>query len=88
MATALLLAALVLPVALYWLLRSRSRASGMTAAVIAVALGWALNLVWALAAHESTAVAAAFGWLCPTVLVFLTWFVWRIKARNAARDPS
>ena len=84
MATALLLTALVLPVALFWLLKSRTSLSNLIAAAIAVAAGWALNLAWAFAAHESTAIAATFGWVCPAVLVLLTWLVWRYAGRRAA----
>jgi len=85
MVTILLLTALALPVAMFWLLKSRSRLSGLAAAAISVAAGWALNLVWAFAAHESFATAAAFGWVCPTVLVLLTWLVWRFATRRGAR---
>lgn len=83
MATALLITALVLPVALFWLLKSRSRLSSSGVAAIAVAVGWALNLAWASAAHESLVVAGIFGWVCPTVLVSLTWLVWRFAKRRA-----
>jgi hypothetical protein len=94
--TALLLTALALPVVLFWLLRSRSRLNGLFAAAIAVATGWALNVAWALASQGSTAndpsqanadtlsIAMHFGWACPTVLVLLTWFVWRFRTRRAA----
>jgi hypothetical protein len=93
--TALLLTALLLPVALFWLVRSRSRLHGLTAAAIAVATGWALNVAWAYASQGSTAndpsqaygdtlsIAMRFGWACPTVLVFLTWLVWRFKTGRA-----
>jgi len=77
MATVLLLTALVLPVVLFWLLKSRSRLNVPVVAGIAIAVGWALNLAWASAAHESLAIAGAFGWVCPAVLVLLTWLVWR-----------
>lgn len=95
MATALLLAALVLPVALFWLLKSRSRMNGLVAAAIAVATGWALNVAWALASQgspsnapsqangDTLSIAIRFGWACPVVLVLLTWLVWRFKARRA-----
>jgi len=83
MAIVLLIIALVLPVVLFWLLKSHSRLSGIVVAVIAVAAGWALNLAWASAAHESLAIAGAFGWLCPTVLVSITWLVWRFKKSRA-----
>ena len=93
--TALLLAALLLPVVLFWLLRSRSRLNGLAAAAIAVATGWALNVAWAFASQGSTSdpsqingdtlsIAMRFGWACPTVLVFLTWLVWRFKTRRDA----
>lgn len=84
MAMALLVTALVLPVALFWLLKSRARMGNPAAVASAVAVGWALNLAWAFAADESTAIAAMFGWVCPTVLVFLTWLVWRFVKRRAA----
>jgi hypothetical protein len=84
MATALLLMALVLPVALFWLLRSRARLNGLVAAGIAVAAGWSLNFAWAFVAHESVPIAARFGWICPAVLVFLTWLVLRFMRRRAA----
>lgn len=84
MATALLLAALVLPVVLFWLLRSRARLNGLVAAVIAAAAGWALSFSWASVAHESIPVAARLGWVCPAVLVLLTWLVMRFMSRRAA----
>ena len=84
MAIALLIIALVLPVVLFWLLKSHSRLNGWVAATISVAVGWALNFAWASAAHESTAVAARFGWLCPTVLVALTWLVMHFKRQHVA----
>jgi hypothetical protein len=94
-ATALLLMALLLPVVLFRLLRSRSRLNGLAAAAIVVATGWAFNVAWAYVSHGSTAndpspvngdtlsIALRFGWACPTVLVFLTWLVWRFKPRRA-----
>ena len=90
--TGLLIIALALPVVLFWLLRSRSRLSGPLAAAIAVASGWALNAAWAFAAtknapqanEETLSIAMRFGWVCPTVLVLLTWLVWRFKTRRAA----
>ena len=98
--TALLLTALLLPVVLFWLLRSRSRLNGLTAAAIAIATGWAFNVAWAFASQGSTAndpskvngdtvsIAIRLGWACPTVLVFLTWLVWRFKTRHAAMSPN
>jgi hypothetical protein len=95
-ATALLLTALLLPVVLFWLLRSRSRLNGLAAAAIAVATGWALNVAWAYVSQgnaandplqssgDSLSIALRFGWACPTVLVFLTWLVWRFKTRRAS----
>ena len=94
--TLLLLTALLLPVVLFWRLRSRSRWNGPAAAAIAVATGWALNVAWAFASEASTtddpsqvngdtlSIAIRFGWVCPTVLVFLTWHVWRFQSRRAA----
>ena len=93
--TALLLAALLLPVVLFWLLRSRSRLHGLAVAAIAVASGWALNVAWAFSSQGSTAhdpshvngdtlsIAMQFGWACPAVLVFLTWLAWRFKSRRS-----
>jgi hypothetical protein len=95
-ATALLLTAVLLPVVLFWLLRSRSRWNGLAAAAIAVATGWALNVAWAYVSQGSTtndpspvngdtlSIALRFGWACPTVLVFLTWLVWHFKTRRAS----
>jgi uncharacterized PurR-regulated membrane protein YhhQ (DUF165 family) len=94
--TALLVMGVLLPVVLFWLLRSRSRLNGLAAAAIAVATGWALNVAWAYVSQSSTAsdpspvngdtlsIALRFGWACPTVLVFLTWLVWRFKTRRAS----
>jgi hypothetical protein len=93
-ATALLLTALLLPVVLFWLLRSRSGLNGLAAAAIAVATGWALNVAWAYVSQGSAAndpspdngdtlsIALRFGWACPAVLVFLAWLVWRFKTRR------
>jgi hypothetical protein len=90
--TALLLTALLLPVVLFWLFRSRSRLNGLAAAAIAVATGWALNVAWAFVAtknppqanEDTLSIAMRLGWACPTVLVLLTWLVWRFKTRRAA----
>lgn len=94
--TALLLTALLLPVVLFWLLRSRSQLNGLVAAVIAVATGWALNVVWAFAVQagntgapspasgDTLSIAMRFGWACPTVLVVITWLVWHFKSRHGA----
>jgi hypothetical protein len=94
--TALLLTALALPVVLFLVLRSRFPLNGLIAAAIAVATGWALNVAWAFVSQGSTtndpsqvngdtlSIAMRFGWVCPTVLVFLTWLVWRFKTRRAA----
>ena len=82
MATALLLLALVLPVALFWLLKSRSRLSDPIVAAIAVEVGWALNVAWASTAHESLDIAKAYGWACPAVLVAITWLVWHFARRR------
>jgi hypothetical protein len=83
MAIVLLITALALPVLLYWLLKSRSHLSDLIVAAIAILVGWALNLAWAAVARESLAVAGAFGWVCPSVLVLLTWLVWRFAKRRA-----
>ena len=94
--TALLLTAILAPVVLFWLLRSRSRLNGWAAAALAVVSGWALNVAWAFASQGSPAndpsqgsgdtlsIAMRFGWACPAVLVLLTWLVWRFKTRRAA----
>jgi len=94
--TALLLTALLLPIILFWLIRSRSDLNGLIAAAIAVVSGWALNVAWASASRESTtnissqvsgdtlSIAMRFGWVCPTVLVFITWLVWHFKTRHGA----
>ncbi|WP_157475063.1 hypothetical protein [Lysobacter sp. Root494] len=82
MANILLITALALPVVLFWLLRSRSRLSGVVASIIAVAAGWAMNVAWAFVAHESVAIAGAFGWVCPAVLVLITWLAWRFTRRR------
>ena len=89
--TALLLAALALPVVLFRLLRSRLRVTGPWAAAVAIVTGWALNVVWAYALtqespqtnEETLSIALRFGWLCPTILVLLTWLVWRFLPRRA-----
>ena len=94
--TALLLTALLLPVVIFWLLRSRSQMHGLAAAGIAVATGWALNVVWAFASQAGTAnvssqvsgtlsIAMRFGWACPTILVLVTWLIWCVKTRHGAR---
>jgi hypothetical protein len=92
--TGLLLAALLLPVAVFWLLRSRSHVNGLAAAGIAVATGWALNVAWAFASQGGTtnapsqvnedtlSIAMRFGWACATVLVLITWLVWHFKTRH------
>ena len=82
MATALLIAALVLPVALFWRLASRARVNAWVAVAVSVAAGWALNMAWASAAGESVAIATRFGWACPAVLVGLAWVAMRFRARR------
>lgn len=84
MATALLIAAIILPIVLYWSLRSRFHLSTLTSAISAVAIGWALSVAWAVSSHESLAIAGAFGWVCPTVLVALTGLAWRFTKRRPA----
>jgi hypothetical protein len=83
-ATLLLVAGLVLPVVVFWLLRSRAHLNGWFAAAIAVVAGWAINFAWATAAGESTAIAARFGWVCPAALVLLTWLAMRFSTRRVA----
>lgn len=92
-ATLVLILALVLPVVLFLLLR-RTRLNGLVSAAIAIAAGWALNIAYFSLAPDTTAVnasqvnadnlaiAVSFGWVCPAVLVFLTWLVWRIATRR------
>jgi hypothetical protein len=94
--TALLITALLLPVIVFWLLRSRSHLNGVAAAAIAVVTGWALNVAWAFASQGSStngpsqangdtlSIAMRFGWACPTVLVLITWLVWHFKTRHGA----
>lgn len=95
-ATVLLTAALVSPVALFWLFLSRADLNILVAATMAVVVGWALNLAWAFTAGKPRhgnpaqaegdffAIAARFGWACPSVLVFLTWLVWHFTVRSPA----
>ncbi len=94
--TALLITALLLPIILFWLLRSRAHLHGVAAAAIAIATGWVLNVAWAFASQasmtngpsqangETLSIAIRFGWACPTVLVLITWLVWHFKARSGA----
>jgi len=95
--TALLLIALALPVVLFWFLRSRFRLGILFAAGIAVAAGWAFNLAYAFAVQaldplqvdaSTLKIAGAFGWVCPTVLVFLSWLVWRLATRRRTGSPG
>ena len=81
MATLLLIAALVVPVATFWGLRSRLRWSGLRAAGVAIVAGWALGVAWAAVGGEAVALAAAFGWVCPSLLVALTALVWRFVGK-------
>jgi len=75
-----LLVALVLPVAVFLLLFSRTNLSALPAAAISVASGWALNVTWAAAADPRNTenyrpIALRFGWACPAVLVLATWAI-------------
>ena len=77
---ALLLVALVLPVALFLVLFSYLTLGVLRSAAVSVASGWALNVVWASAADPQNrenvrTIAARFGWACPAVLVLVTWAV-------------
>ncbi|QSX79569.1 hypothetical protein [Agrilutibacter solisilvae] len=93
--TAVLLAALFLPVALFWLLISHSALDIRVAAAVSVAAGWLLNLAWASAVTrvapvdpaqpqgDTFTIAARFGWVCPSVLVLLTWLAWRFTSGGA-----
>ena len=83
----LLLAALVLPIAVFLLLWPGLHWSALLAAALAITAGWALNIAWAFAASKASSddantvsIAAFFGWLCPAVLVLLTWLAWRWAA--------
>lgn len=51
--TALLLTALAVPVALFWLLITRLDFMSLVAAAICVAAGWALNVAWAFAVRTT-----------------------------------
>ena len=95
--TALLLIALALPVVLFWFLRSRFRLGVLFAAGIAIAAGWAFNVAYAFAVRtldpsqvdgSTLTIATAFGWVCPTVLVFLTWLIWRLATRRRTGSPG
>ena len=88
--TALLLAGLVLPVVIFWLLRSRAHLNSVTAAAVGVTTGWALNVAWAYtsegsslsqASSDTLSIATRFGWACPSVLVLVAWLVWHFKTR-------
>lgn len=91
-ATILLIAALVLPIALFLLLRQHFHLNGLIAAAIAVTAGWALNIVWAFVSQGGASIdpspakrgplsiAGYFGWVCPTVLVLLASLAWRFVA--------
>jgi hypothetical protein len=93
-ATLLLLAALAAPIALFWLLASRTAVGVAPAAAIAVAAGWALNIAWASAVQRTASgdasqagtlkIAVRFGWICPLVLAGLTWLVLRLFAHGGA----
>lgn len=85
----LLLAALVLPVALFLGLWLRGHAGLAAAALVGIASGWVLNVGWALAsargapaqeAGNTVSIALRFGWACPAVLVLLAWCGWRLAA--------
>ena len=78
MANLLLASALILPIVVFWLLRSRAPQHAVRAVVLAIAAGWVCGIGWAIAAGESATIAAAFGWVCPSVLVILTAWVWRL----------
>jgi hypothetical protein len=75
MANALLIAGIVLPIVVFWMLRSRPGLPVRSAAAMAVVAGWLLNIGWAFASGESLAIAGAMGWFCPAVLVALAWFI-------------
>ena len=94
-AVALLIAGLVLPAALFVLLRTRTRAHGGIAAAVAIAAGWACNVAWAVTSQAPGAsagtddyvvIAANYGWFCPAVVVALTWLVLRfVRGSREAR---
>lgn len=93
-AAVLLLAALVSPIALFWLLGARPAGNIAVAAAIAIAAGWALNVAWAWTTQKAAAsapsqgntlrIAALFGWACPSVLVLLTWLAVHLLAPGGA----
>lgn len=92
--TAVLVVALVLPVALFWWMKSRTRLHGLATGAIAVGVGWALNIAWAMAGQgampgdaapmegDPVSIATALGWACPTLLVLLAWLAWHLKHRR------
>jgi len=69
---------------------------GLSAAAIAIAAGWTFNVAYVFALRASAievspefnddtlAIAAIFGWVCPSLLVLVTWLVWRLAARRVA----
>lgn len=89
---ALFIASLIVPIVLFWWLRTRSRVKSLIAAAITIAIGWGLNLAWASVAGnelsngdmDTMAIATKFGWFCPTFLVAVTWVAYRIKNRHDA----
>ncbi len=85
----LLLAALILPEALFLGLWLRGHAGIAAAALAGIAAGWALNVGWSLAsehgapaqeAGNTVSIALRFGWACPAVLVLLAWLAARLLA--------
>ncbi len=88
----LLIAALILPVALFlWLWQGLHAGLGLAASA-GVGVGWGLNVAWAFASRRREAdlrlaeqqntlgIAARFGWVCPAVLVLLAWVAWRLQS--------
>lgn len=84
-ATVLLIAALVLPVLLFLLVKSRASFNDLAAAGIAIPAGWATSVAWASVAVDlsepssnTLSTAVRFGWICPSVLVLVTWLISRL----------
>ena len=82
MATGLLLAAMLVPIVIFWGLATRAGAARAGTFAIAIVAGWIFCVLWAFAAGESVAIAAGFGWFCPSVIVIATWLVWRFARRR------
>jgi len=89
LAPVLLLIAIVLPVAVFWLFLAHSQLHPLISAAISIAIGWALNIAWAMASADASqpnnlSIARRFGWACPAVLALLAWLAWHFFANRAA----